>query len=71
MVKEKVKISFVGDKGYAHTTLFPMATEAFLCCRKVGKRRGKKGKRAGGWGEEKKEVRVDRWEFSFRLLRPL
>ena len=31
----------------------------------------KKGKRAGGWGEEKKEVRVNRWEFSFRLLRLL
>ena len=32
---------------------------------------GKKEKRAGDWGEEKKEVRVDRWEFSFCLLRLL
>ena len=31
----------------------------------------KKGKRAGDWGEEKKEVRVDRWELSFCLVRLL
>ena len=32
---------------------------------------GKKEKRAGDWGEEKKEVRVDRWELSFCLVRLL
>ena len=31
----------------------------------------KKRKTSGGWGEEKKEVGMDRWEFLFRLLRLL
>ena len=51
IVKRKVKISILEDKGYAHTTLFP--TEAFLCCRKVGERSKKQTKTRGGLGRRK------------------